>query len=54
MRIASFALSVLLAGATPILLGETLGAVLTANKLPPDLLSENEREYPPTTFNKRS
>ncbi|HEY6412511.1 MAG TPA: hypothetical protein VIX42_02415 [Edaphobacter sp.] len=50
MRIVSFALAATLIGLTPILLGESLGAVLTANKLPRGILSENERQHPITSF----
>jgi hypothetical protein len=50
MRIASFALAVTLVALTPILLGETLGSVLTANKLPPGILPKNERQQPITSF----
>ncbi len=50
MRIAPVVLAVAVLSLTPILCGETLGAVLTANKLPPDLITENERQQPITSF----
>ncbi len=50
MRIAPFFLAFSLLGLSPILRGETLGAVLASNKLSPNLISENDRQQPITSF----
>ena len=50
MRIAPVVLVLSLFGLSPILRGETLGAVLSANKLSPNLIPENDRQQPITSF----
>jgi len=50
MRIAPAVLVFSLFGLSPILRGETLGAVLSANKLSPNLIPENDRQQPITSF----